>query len=67
MERTEYMKVRTGIVAGQGLGDMVADFTHLTKLDQLASLYEQITGLSCGCEDRRQKLNQLFQLPTPTA
>jgi hypothetical protein len=61
------MKVRTGILAGQGLGDMVADFTHVTKLDQLAQLYEQLTGLSCGCEQRREKLNHLFQLPTTSA
>jgi hypothetical protein len=61
------MKVRTGILAGQGLGDMVADFTHVTKLDQLANLYEQLTGLSCGCDDRREKLNQLFHLPNTTA
>lgn len=61
------MKVRTGIKAGQGLGDMVADFTHLTKIDELAKLYEELTGLSCGCEERRQKLNQLFPLPGNTA
>jgi len=61
------MKVRTGIIAGQGLGDMVADFTHMTKMDQLAHLYEQLTGLSCGCDERREKLNQLFQPPTQTA
>ena len=61
------MKVRTGILSGQGLGDMVADFTHVTKLDQLAHLYEQLTGLSCGCDQRREKLNQLFHLPTTSA
>jgi hypothetical protein len=54
------MRVRTGIKAGQGLGDTVADLTHLTGLDQLAKLYEQVTGKSCGCDERRQALNQLF-------
>jgi hypothetical protein len=54
------MRVRTGIKAGQGLGDTVADLTHLTGLDQLAKLYEQVTGKSCGCDERRQVLNQLF-------
>jgi len=56
------MKLKTDIKAGQGLGDVVADFTHQTKIDQLAHLYEDITGRSCGCDERRQKLNQLFPL-----
>jgi len=54
------MIVRTGILSGQGLGDTVADFTHITGLDQLAEYYEQLTGKSCGCDDRREYLNQLF-------
>jgi hypothetical protein len=54
------MKIRTGLKAGQGLGDTVADLAHLTGMDQLAKLYEQTTGKSCGCEQRRQTLNQLF-------
>jgi hypothetical protein len=54
------MNVRTGIKAGQGLGDSVADLAHLTGMDQLAKLYEQVTGKDCGCEDRRQTLNQIF-------
>ena len=61
------MKVKTDIKAGQGLGDVVADFTQLTKIDQLAQLYEEITGLNCGCQERRQKLNQLFPLYGKTA
>jgi hypothetical protein len=53
------MKIRTGLKAGQGLGDTVADLAHLTGMDQLAKLYEQTTGKSCGCDQRRQLLNQL--------
>lgn len=56
------MKVRTGILAGQGLGDAVADFTQLTGLNHLAETYEQITGKDCGCAARQEKLNQLFSL-----
>jgi hypothetical protein len=54
------MKVSTQIKAGQGLGDAVADITHVTGVDQLARLYSQATGKNCGCEERRQKLNQLL-------
>jgi hypothetical protein len=53
------MKVRTGILAGQGLGDTVADLTHLTGVDRLAKAYEQVTGKPCGCTERQEKLNKL--------
>ena len=58
------MKIRTGIRAGQGLGDAVANLTHLTGVDQLAKLYEQTTGKSCGCQERQDLLNQLVQFPS---
>lgn len=58
------MKVRTGIKAGNGLGDTVADIAHLTKMDQLAQTYTQLTGKDCGCKARQEKLNQLFPYPS---
>jgi len=61
------MKVRTGLKAGDGLGDTVADLAHLTGMDQLAKTYEQVTGNSCGCKERQEKLNQFFQFPVPRA
>ncbi len=57
------MKVRTGIYAGQGLGDTVADVTHKVGLDQVAKSYEELTGKSCGCKQRQETLNQI-QLPS---
>jgi hypothetical protein len=56
------MNVRTGLKAGQGLGDLVAEVTHLTGIDQLAKVYEETTGKDCGCRARQEKLNQLFPL-----
>ena len=53
------MKVRTGILAGQGLGDTVADLTQLTGVARLAKAYEQVTGKPCGCDERQEKLNNL--------
>jgi hypothetical protein len=61
------MKIRTSINSGQGLGDVIADITHLTGLDKLAGFYEQITGKNCGCEDRQKTLNLRFPLPSKTA
>jgi hypothetical protein len=57
------VKVRTNIIAGQGLGDAVADLTHLTGIDRLAQTYEQITGKDCGCQARQQALNRLVPYP----
>ena len=60
------MHVKTGLYAGeilngaQGLGDIIADLTQLTGLDQLAKSYEEVTGQSCGCKQRQRKLNLLF-------
>ncbi len=54
------MHVETGIRAGRPLGDAIADFTDATGLARLAHIYENLTGRSCGCEERRQMLNRLF-------
>jgi len=59
------MRVKTGLKAGAtGLGDVVADVTNITGIDRLAKMYEEITGKPCGCEERREKLNQLVPLPS---
>jgi len=59
------MRVKTGLKAGAtGLGDVVADVTNITGVDRLAKLYEEVTGKPCGCEERREKLNQLVPLPS---
>jgi hypothetical protein len=54
------MKVRTGIEAGKGLGDVVADIIQATGLDVLATEYTRLTGQSCGCQERQEALNNLF-------
>ena len=57
------MNVKSGVSAGQGLGDSVADVTHLIGLDQVAKTYEGLTGKSCGCKQRQEVLNQI-QIPS---
>lgn len=59
------MHVRTNLKAGQGLGDAVATLTHLTGVDQLAQFYSQVTGQSCGCDERQAALNQFMGNLTP--
>tara|TARA_R100001086_G_scaffold169725_6_gene92524 strand:+ start:994 stop:1242 length:249 start_codon:yes stop_codon:yes gene_type:complete len=41
----------------RGLGDRIASVTRATGVD---TLVEKVTGGKCGCEGRRQKLNQRF-------
>ena len=41
----------------KGLGDDIAKFTKATGIDKLA---KKVLGDDCGCEERRQKLNQMF-------
>jgi hypothetical protein len=53
------MKIKTGLVVGKGLGDLVADFTHATGLDKLAEWYTRVTGKDCGGAARQDALNRL--------
>jgi len=41
----------------KGIGDDIAKLTKATGLDKLA---KKVLGDDCGCEERRQKLNQMF-------
>jgi hypothetical protein len=54
------MKTRTKIKAGGGLGDCVAAVAEKLGLDKVAASYEQSTGQSCGCEQRREILNRMY-------
>lgn len=51
------MKIKTKIKAGEGLGDIVARMANALGLKKVANEYEKTTGKSCGCEKRRQCLN----------
>lgn len=54
------LHIRSGLHAGKGLGDRVADFTRFTGLDNLADWYTDNTGNDCGCGARQEKLNDMF-------
>ena len=41
----------------KGLGDSIAKITKATGIDKLA---KKVLGDDCGCEERKQKLNQMF-------
>ena len=42
----------------QGLGDTVEKVLKATKIDRLVKF---IAGEDCGCEERKKKLNEMFQ------
>lgn len=45
----------------KGLGDTIAKITHLVKLDVVAEKVANALGQEdCGCNRRREKLNELF-------
>lgn len=45
----------------QGLGDIIAKFTHATGLDVVADKVAKALGEEdCGCNRRREKLNELI-------
>lgn len=44
-----------------GLGDTIAKVTHAVGLDKVAESVAKAVGKEdCGCNKRREKLNQLF-------
>ena len=45
-----------------GIGDTIAKITKATKIDKLV---EFIAGEDCGCNERKEKLNKLFQYKKP--
>lgn len=45
----------------QGLGDTVARFTAITRIDKLAKrIAEAVGAKDCGCTERKQLLNEMF-------
>ena len=66
MEKQEVFQLRVksnlhvGVSFGRPLGDVVADITEATGIDQLAACYTRATGKPCGCEARHAFLNKVF-------
>ena len=44
----------------KGLGDDIKKITSATGLDQLAKKIAQLLNEDCGCDKRKEKLNELF-------
>ena len=46
----------------KGLGDTVAKITKATGINKLVKF---VAGEDCGCDERKEKLNKLFQYAKP--
>ena len=43
-----------------GLGDTVEKITTATGIKNVVKIFTEITGLDCGCDARKEKLNKIF-------
>ena len=51
----------------QGLGDTIAKVTNFFGIDKVADAVAKLAGASgCGCNERRQMLNELFPYESKT-
>ena len=46
--------------ASKGLGDDIEKITKATGIKKVVDTFADITGIDCGCEARKEKLNKLF-------
>ena len=59
------MENKTNSEQSKGLGDTIAKITHATGLDVVADKVAKAMGKDdCGCNKRREKLNELFPYKT---
>lgn len=56
------MEASKAVVESQGLGDTVEKVLEATGIAKVA---KWIMGEDCGCEERKQKLNELFPYKKP--
>jgi len=59
------MENKTNNEQSKGLGDTIAKITHVTGIDIIVKKVTSAVGKEdCGCNKRREKLNDLFPYKT---
>jgi hypothetical protein len=48
-------------VQSAGLGDTIEKITKATGIKAAVELFSSVTGLDCGCDERKETLNKLFK------
>ena len=55
------------VTPSEGLGDTIEKFTKVTGIKAVVDAISKVTGKDCGCENRRDWLNEKFSYkPTKT-
>lgn len=44
----------------KGLGDTIEKVTTKTGIKKVVEMFTKATGIDCGCDERKEKLNKLF-------
>jgi hypothetical protein len=44
----------------KGLGDSIEKLTEVTGIKKVVEMFSEATGIDCGCDERKVKLNNLF-------
>lgn len=44
----------------KGLGDTIEQITEATGIKAAVELFSKVTGIDCGCDERKAKLNNLI-------
>ena len=44
----------------KGLGDSIEKLTEVTGIKKVVEMFSEATGIDCGCDERKEKLNNLF-------
>jgi len=50
--------------ASKGLGDDIEKITEATGIKKAVEWFSEATGIDCGCDARKEKLNKLFPRKT---
>lgn len=48
----------------KGLGDDIEKITKATGIKKVVDTFAELTGIDCGCDARKEKLNKLFPKKT---
>jgi hypothetical protein len=49
----------------KGLGDVIENITEATGIKAAVEWFSEATGVDCGCDARKEKLNKLFPIHNP--
>jgi hypothetical protein len=49
----------------EGLGDTIEKITTATGIKAVVDAFSKATGIDCGCDARKEKLNKLFRYKKP--